>query len=311
MAYVNFWKGLAANYSAETHAEGIYQCTDTGNTYIFGVKNQPALVVNLQEDFPLGNTEVNPSVCLKYVNAIENKVPIIQVATTSKGDVRQYPIIVYVSEETITIVVNEDDVSASVVAINISKIVVNRLNGSYTRTSFGRDQLGFSFGGDGTKFLSDDGTYKAPDIPDILIQAEGDPLYFNPADSLENLQTLTFPQVTPDWLSSNFHDKYLIINQNSAQGTFGDGIQRFYTFVYQDFDWGQKGITLEWVLRVSSTEIKYRRIQIQVSTSGNTVTVIEWPLGASEVDLTGYKKIEEVSSLPASPDANTIYVIPE
>lgn len=190
MAYVNFWKGLAANYSAETHAEGIYQCTDTGDTYIFGVKNS-------------GN------------------------------------------------------------------------------------------------------------VSDILIQAEDDPLYFNPADSLENLQTLTFPQVTPDWLSSNFHDKYLIINQNSAQGTFGDGIQRFYTFVYQDFDWGQKSITLEWVLRVSSTEIKYRRIQIQVSTSGNTVTVIEWPLGASEVDLTGYKKIEEVSSLPASPDTNTLYVIPE
>lgn len=39
MAYVNFWKGPAADYVAETHAEGIYQCTDTGDTYIFGVKN--------------------------------------------------------------------------------------------------------------------------------------------------------------------------------------------------------------------------------------------------------------------------------
>ena len=39
MAYVNFWKGLAADYVAETHGEGIYQCTDTGDTYIFGVKN--------------------------------------------------------------------------------------------------------------------------------------------------------------------------------------------------------------------------------------------------------------------------------
>ena len=39
MAYVNFWKGPAADYVAETHGEGIYQCTDTGDTYIFGVLN--------------------------------------------------------------------------------------------------------------------------------------------------------------------------------------------------------------------------------------------------------------------------------
>lgn len=39
MAYVNFYKGLAANYVAETHKDGIYQCTDTGDTYIFGVLN--------------------------------------------------------------------------------------------------------------------------------------------------------------------------------------------------------------------------------------------------------------------------------
>ena len=39
MAYVNFYKGLAADYVAETHQDGIYQCTDTGDTYIFGVLN--------------------------------------------------------------------------------------------------------------------------------------------------------------------------------------------------------------------------------------------------------------------------------
>lgn len=42
MAYVNFYKGLAADYVAETHQDGIYQCTDTGDTYIFGVKNSGA-----------------------------------------------------------------------------------------------------------------------------------------------------------------------------------------------------------------------------------------------------------------------------
>lgn len=191
MAYVNFYKGLEANYNATDHADGIYQCTDTGDTYIFGIKN-------------------------------------------------------------------------------------------------------------------------SGDVSNILIQTEDDPFYFDPADTLENLQSLTFPEINQEWLSQNFKDKYLILNQNSAQGTFGDGIQRFFTFTYQDFDWGQKGITLEWVLRVSSTEIKYRRMEIKVGTSSNTVTVTEWSLGAGEpVDLTGYKKIEEVSQIPASPDANTLYVIPE
>lgn len=43
MAYVNFWKGLEANYNSETHKDGIYQCTDTGNTYIFGVLNKNSI----------------------------------------------------------------------------------------------------------------------------------------------------------------------------------------------------------------------------------------------------------------------------
>ena len=37
---INFYKGLEENYSSDTHSEGIYQCTDTGNTYVFGVLNK-------------------------------------------------------------------------------------------------------------------------------------------------------------------------------------------------------------------------------------------------------------------------------
>lgn len=39
MAYVNFYKGPATSYVAETHQGGVYQCTDTGDTYVFGVLN--------------------------------------------------------------------------------------------------------------------------------------------------------------------------------------------------------------------------------------------------------------------------------
>lgn len=39
MAYVNFWKLPAAQYNPSTHGKGIFQCSDTGDTYIFGVLN--------------------------------------------------------------------------------------------------------------------------------------------------------------------------------------------------------------------------------------------------------------------------------
>lgn len=39
MSYVNFWKLPAAQYNPSTHGKGIFQCSDTGDTYIFGVLN--------------------------------------------------------------------------------------------------------------------------------------------------------------------------------------------------------------------------------------------------------------------------------
>lgn len=39
MAYVQFWKLPAAQYKAQEHGNGIFQCSDTGDTYIFGVLN--------------------------------------------------------------------------------------------------------------------------------------------------------------------------------------------------------------------------------------------------------------------------------
>ena len=36
MAFVNFWKLPAAQYNAETHGSGIFQASDTGQTWIFG-----------------------------------------------------------------------------------------------------------------------------------------------------------------------------------------------------------------------------------------------------------------------------------
>ena len=39
MSFVEFWKLPAAQYNPATHGKGIFQCSDTGDTYIFGVLN--------------------------------------------------------------------------------------------------------------------------------------------------------------------------------------------------------------------------------------------------------------------------------
>lgn len=37
MALVNFYKGLKASYSEDTHKNGIYVCTDSRDVYFFGI----------------------------------------------------------------------------------------------------------------------------------------------------------------------------------------------------------------------------------------------------------------------------------
>ena len=49
---VDFNKGPAASYDAEAHSNGIYQCTDTGDTYIFGIKNGSKSGLISSEDLP-------------------------------------------------------------------------------------------------------------------------------------------------------------------------------------------------------------------------------------------------------------------
>lgn len=67
MAFVEFWKGIAANYSAETHAEGIYQCSDTGDTYIFGVLNSGSGGGN---DF----NQVDPTLPSPYISEEDSSI---------------------------------------------------------------------------------------------------------------------------------------------------------------------------------------------------------------------------------------------
>lgn len=61
MAYVNFWKLPAAQYNPLIHGKGIFQCTDTGDTYIFGILNSgsgggsDSLVLSYENELNNGN----------------------------------------------------------------------------------------------------------------------------------------------------------------------------------------------------------------------------------------------------------------
>lgn len=60
MAFVNFWKLPSTDYDAEQHSGGIFQCSDTGDTYIFGVLNSgsggsDSLVLSYENELNNGN----------------------------------------------------------------------------------------------------------------------------------------------------------------------------------------------------------------------------------------------------------------
>lgn len=114
MAYVNFYKGLASAYVAETHQGGIYQCTDTGDTYVFGVlnkcseeiaDNQKDLTIISPSDplyFNPNDTEENlSSLTLEAFDAasIYNKGNLLIVNDTNPegtfGDIHRYYVPVY------------------------------------------------------------------------------------------------------------------------------------------------------------------------------------------------------------------------
>lgn len=204
MAYVNFWKGPAADYVAGTHGEGIYQCTDTGDTYIFGVKNSGKggdgesnsyHILDWAEDLAGGNGTLS-------ANAVEVFEDILGRISDGKGLVplfiRYQDIATYAPETsseakdwlapTIIQFINSNNIQlilpsvgfVSLVNGNPADVIIDvdypiagglyyTLNfvftpdgssGTISLTNNGVVPLAKT--GDGTKFLSDDGSYKTP-----------------------------------------------------------------------------------------------------------------------------------------------------
>lgn len=167
MAYVNFYKGLAADYVAETHQDGIYQCTDTGDTYIFGVKNsgseggdEPYYEFDLESEFPNESGTITAETLEKAQKFLENPTkPIymkgagvfcIGIGSTNTLDITiNLPRFITTSEARLWVIYS------TILSINIS-------TQSYTKGDIGVIQ--FNSGRDGTKYLSDNGSYRTPEF---------------------------------------------------------------------------------------------------------------------------------------------------
>lgn len=200
MSMVNFWNGPKANYNAETHKNGIYQCTDTGDTYMFGSLN------------------------------------------SGKGS------------------------------------------------------------------------------DDFRIITTSDDFFFDPDDTLDNLNGMDLSDITESYLRGLFADKILIINNNTAEGTLGGGANRYTICISTklvDFSFrlvwipssGDRIRTMYGSLGRSDDDV-YRIQSFTVSEILIPTSIPEVPQGIITSRHVGMvSKVDMASSLPSNPDRNTLYLI--
>lgn len=225
MAYVNFYKGLAANYVAETHKDGIYQCTDTGDTYIFGILNsgtgggssQSIVILDWVEDLAGGKGTISNNaynLLNNFITSQDINTPVFIKAIRTTGTqavpegggltINLIPAEIYISGTILYLsLFTKLDISNEVFPTDIllSDIgVISKVNFQISMDSKSIElttagNLEFELKGDGTKFLSDDGTYKAPTI-DTSDLATKEELTQGLAGKADSTHTHTASQVT-------------------------------------------------------------------------------------------------------------------
>lgn len=93
---VEFYKGPASGYDAGSHSNGIYQCTDTGDTYIFGVLNKGGKgirVLDFATDFKGGSGNMDEDLYNTLKQELSDGVPMFIKMTVGENPI-MYPLIV-------------------------------------------------------------------------------------------------------------------------------------------------------------------------------------------------------------------------
>lgn len=223
MAYVNFYKGLAADYVAETHQDDIYQCTDTGDTYIFGVKNSNsggdgAIILDWVTDLAGGKGTISNNAYDLFNNFITSqdvKTPVFVKAVgaadtqaTPEPDglsIDLIPVEVYIVGATTLYISLSTKLNISRETFptpglfsdihNISKINFQISMGDKSIALSTVGNLDFKTTEDGTKFLADNGQYVTPSF-DTSNLATKQELTEGLAGKADTVHTHTASQVT-------------------------------------------------------------------------------------------------------------------
>lgn len=94
---VEFYKGPASGYDAGSHSNGIYQCTDTGDTYIFGVLNKGGKgirVLDFDTDFKGGSGNMDGDLYNTLKQELSDGVPMFIKMMEEENYSVIYPLIV-------------------------------------------------------------------------------------------------------------------------------------------------------------------------------------------------------------------------
>lgn len=152
---INFYRGLEENYSAELHGGGIYQCSDTGNTYVFGVLNwnENQITLDYTADLAGGNGTISEDVLSKIQTALSNnKIVVVR----NNNDI--FPLVVKDDTDTITIHGLSYYEDSQYNSIQYYEYVITKATRAIVTNT--KDIPHFTSTGEGTQYLSDDGTYK-------------------------------------------------------------------------------------------------------------------------------------------------------
>lgn len=236
MSLVNFYKGKSYDYNEDNHSNGIYQCTDTGDTYIFGVKN--------------GNNND------KQVNVL-------------------YPIIIGAEEIPTQLIPILNIALNSIDSINAEDFN-NAVNYLRSNNNF------YSF-----SLISTD--INSPGIYNIY--------------SKENGLGSFYIQITSNIIYGYSFEEVIhnIIIQNDLSISHKT-IRKYMEF--GDDDKNSIGLSL-------IDDIEDKEVDIVFKTKGDGTKALMDNGGYKTITLGNVTSIQEVTTLPSNPDANTLYLIPE
>lgn len=210
MSLVNFYKGKSYDYNEDNHSNGIYQCIDTGDTYIFGVKNGNSandgniLIIDMDDLMEDENTislnsfnQINNAITNNYKQIIFKSAYI----DANEQQIDYFPVIKSLKESSYiylyiisSIGMSPELIVGDMFYLESSSIIVLAID-TTTRNVLQYNLISNDITGDGTKFLSDNGFYKSISLGDITSIQEvtalpsspdANTLYLIPEDSSES-----------------------------------------------------------------------------------------------------------------------------